>query len=61
MPLMHRWLWILPAALSLTSTGAAAVDPKQILSTVTGQSPAVDAPLAARDIPARADADGQRF
>ncbi len=59
MPLMHRWLWILPAALSLTSTGAAAVDPKQILSTVTGQSPAVDAPLAARDIPARADADEQ--
>jgi hypothetical protein len=59
MPLMHRWLWILPAALSLTSTGAAAVDPKQILSTVTGQSPTADAPLAARDIPARADVDEQ--
>jgi small-conductance mechanosensitive channel len=47
--------------LGLTVANAAALDPKQVLSTVGGQAADNDqaAALTARDIPARADADEQ--
>jgi small-conductance mechanosensitive channel len=60
---MQRWLWVLWTASILSAADAAALDPKQVFSTVTGQPAAADeaaaTPLAARDIPARADADEQ--
>ena len=59
---MHRWFWLPPLALCLSLANAAALNPKQILSTVAGQSTTADAavvPLPARDIPMRADADEQ--
>ncbi len=60
---MQRWLWLLWTVSILSAADAAALNPKQVFSTVTGQPAAADeaaaAPLAARDIPARADADEQ--
>ena len=60
---MHRWFWLLPLVLCLSQGNAAALDPKQILSTVTGPEAKADAaavtPLTAREIPARADVDEQ--
>ncbi len=63
MRLEPRWSWLLPLVLCLSQGNAAALDPKQVFSTVAGQTANGDAaavtPLTAREIPARADADEQ--
>ena len=56
------WTWLALLAVALPLADAAALDPKQIINSVTAPPPTEDSattPLAPRDIPARADADEQ--
>lgn len=58
----HRWLCLLILSLWFASPATAAINPKQILSSVTGQVSGDGSevvPLSAREIPAQADTDEQ--